>query len=411
MTLFVALALSATSFAPAPRQDGGEPHQDETGPPPIEAPPLCPEPLLFEPRWAPVELTLEGRIVATDEALRPLAEVLAADLAAVTGVTLAVAGVPARSGDIVLTLGYLPEELRQNPEAFFIETFDHVLVSGETVDGLARGTARLLQLTQPIPGEGSGTAPRGIHVPAARFVDAPSVRWRAMAVDAEDLVDGLEPTAAEGSTQQLDHVVARAHLAGYNALVFRDAAGEPSREALVQMATRHLAREAERRRVTLVLGVLDERATGLRGGVSAARVHDFTPKELGSLGGRLERGDCDLLCARAPFHGPLAPLALGPDEATTARRMTRFLFPILPVGRAADAPAMLGELYGRRTSLAAEVALPAAWAERAPAPPEASPAPRAAEAWHGGMRADSLRGAPELERVLLRVTAALTRRG
>src|SRR4051812_41127005 len=47
-------------------------------------------------------LTAGSRIVAEQEQLRPLAEVLSAEIALLTGLKLKVASAPARAGDIVL---------------------------------------------------------------------------------------------------------------------------------------------------------------------------------------------------------------------------------------------------------------------------------------------------------------------
>jgi hypothetical protein len=141
MALFVTLTLSAATLCGAvpslAREALGSMFQEPEagdGPPsaPFEAPPLCPEPLVSEPRRSPLELTAEGRVVFAEPTLEPLARVLAEDFAAVTGLKLAVAERPARSGDVVLTLGFMPDEVRGNPEAFYIEVFDHVLISGSS---------------------------------------------------------------------------------------------------------------------------------------------------------------------------------------------------------------------------------------------------------------------------------------
>jgi len=80
------------------------------------------------------------------------------------------------------------------------------------------------------------------------------------------------------------------------------------------------------------------------------------------------------------------------------------LHPIEPVGRADGAPALIGTLHGHATGLERAAFLPVAW--WGPLGDAVRVAPLAGEAWHGGMRVDSLRGAPELERVL---AAALRR--
>lgn len=405
-----ATSLEPTSLAPLPvlqePEEGG-------GPPaaPFEAPPLCPEPLITEPRWAPLELTSEGRIVFTNAALEPLAEVLAEDFAAVTGLRLSVAGIPARSGDIVLSLGYMPDTVRENPEGFFIEVFDHVLIAGQSLEGAARATARFLQLVRPpeaAQGEGEGadpsaratTSPR-IAVPALRIVDAPSIRWRMLEIHSEQYAED-DP---EGSVRNARSVMALAHLSGHSMVYIGEFGGVAETRLQRDAFVAALLAEGRRRQVALVVVGQEEIAAPLR---VLDPLREKATKDWAVVAADLERADAALLCGRDPFRSGATTRALGPDEVTAARRLPRLLHPIAPVGRAVDAAPLLGVLYGHRIALGSDSFLPVGW--KATLSDRAQTAALAGEAWHGGMRVDALRGAGELERVLAAVDAALRRR-
>ena len=368
-----------------------DPDHGDGGPPPFEAPALCPEPLQVEPRWAPLTLTAEGRVVFAEPHLEALAHVLARDLAAQTGLTLAVAAAPGRSGDVILSEGYLPPELSNNPEAFFVEVLDHVLVSGQSADGAARACARLLQLVRPVLTDG---APTGIDLPAVRIVDAPSMHWRVLGVQIEPLLEALAPDATDTARAAARSIVREAHLAGFNALQLLDGArGVAGRDEVAAVAKLLLA-ECEARRVTLVApGELELGSGALRW--SAA------PPTAAALQAAVE-GDFHWLAPAAPDSRPLALSELAPDttdEARALRLLERCLHPIAPPIVNADGRALLGQLYGHRTSLADEVYLPVAWRAGAPTAVVAW-APLAAEAWHAGRREDRLQGRAALERVL-----------
>jgi hypothetical protein len=412
LTLCAAVATGATAPCPAslahhatlqePEEVGGPPSA------PFEAPPLCPEPLVCEPRWTPLELTAEGRVVFTHPTLEPLAEVLAEDFAAVTGLKLAVAGIPARSGDIVLSLGYMPDLVRENPEAFFIEVFDHVLIAGQTLEGTARATARFLQLVRPpeaATGEAEVADPNtraattaGVGVPPLRIVDAPSIRWRVLEMNASQLM--REEREATGAGQRC---AALAHLAGFNALCIVE-------QQLISMTPEQRATltklydEAARRSLVLV------EEDPLPGGPRLRRVdrYDITPEvSLTERAAMLEKNDTIEFLRSDPFLFGIPPDALGADAEVTRARLHRLLHPIRPIGRSPEAPPLLGTLFGHATGLERTAFLPVGWWSALGAPDGVMPL--AGEAWHGGMRVDSLRGAPELERVLAAVNAALRR--
>lgn len=148
--------------------------QDWTPPPP---PPTVPTLAMAQPRFAPFILPDELRVVTAIAELEPLAGVLAGQLSKRTGRTVKTAPAPARSGDVVLTLGYTAEAVGESPEALSIEVFeDHVALSGRTEVGVARAAARLLQLLSPV--EGGGWV-----LPPFRLDDAPRFSWRAVRLE------------------------------------------------------------------------------------------------------------------------------------------------------------------------------------------------------------------------------------
>src|SRR3954471_23874807 len=63
---------------------------------------LIPWPKKLQPRPGHMSLSAHSRIVAGDAELKPLAEVLAAEIASLTGLKLGVATGPDRAGDVVL---------------------------------------------------------------------------------------------------------------------------------------------------------------------------------------------------------------------------------------------------------------------------------------------------------------------
>src|SRR5262245_42394919 len=65
---------------------------------------LIPWPKTLQPGTGHMPLTADSRIVAGEEQLRPLAEVLSGEIALLTGLQLKVTPGPARAGDIVLRI-------------------------------------------------------------------------------------------------------------------------------------------------------------------------------------------------------------------------------------------------------------------------------------------------------------------
>jgi len=393
------------------------PQESDGGPPPFEPPPLCPEPLIVEPRWEPLELTAEGRIVVAGVGLEQVAGVLSDDLAALTGLRLAVTGVPARSGDIVLSLGYLPDFLQSNPEAFTIETYDHVAIAGQTPAGVACAIARFLQLV-PVAdptvldakGEVEPSADGARVVLAPIYIaDAPSMRWRLQEIDPIECLDA----APDPSPAVARRLVARAHLTGFNALTF----GPPP--GLVVDAEAHAALTAAiedeaARRGLVVTAPFGGKSAILTAAVFTAEGEHSVLESLGSVARSLEAQDSVLLCAGCPFPPRFDIARLGTDEVTALSRAARFLYPIVrPATVATDsaqasgdaeAPRLRGSLFGPRIRLQDDTQLPMLWCVQSLQLNSESAAALATEGWHGGLKRDSLRGTPALERVLARVT-------
>lgn len=186
--------------------------QDWTPPPP---PATVPTLAMAQPRFSPFILPEELRVVTAIPELEALAEVLAGQLSDQIGRAVETAPSPARSGDVVLTLGYTAEAVGEGPEAMSIEVFeDHVALSGRTEAGVARAAARLLQLLSPL--EGGGWV-----LPPFRLDDAPRFPWRAARLE------GL-PSESEGR-----RLLELLYLGSFNVLVL-DAPRSEGREALAR---------------------------------------------------------------------------------------------------------------------------------------------------------------------------------
>lgn len=132
----------------------------------------------MQPRYAPFVLPDSPRVVATEVSLQPLARVLRGHLERLTGRPFEIGSGAAKSGDFLLTLGYLDDGVKGNREACGIEVFsDHVALSGETEDGVARAAARVLQLFSYNPDDDSWS------LPPVRVDDAPTLPWRGLELD------------------------------------------------------------------------------------------------------------------------------------------------------------------------------------------------------------------------------------
>ena len=170
LSALVASLVAAVPTVLIPAQEGG------WSPPP--PPPLVPSPLLAQPRFAPFVLPDEARIVATEDGLERQVLLLQETLEKRLGRRLPIGVRPARTGDLVLTLGYLAEPVAGSPEGYAIEVFDdHVVLSGGSTTGVARAIARLAQLFQFDPEQGVWA------LPPTRIDDAPLYPWRGLMLD------------------------------------------------------------------------------------------------------------------------------------------------------------------------------------------------------------------------------------
>lgn len=108
------------------------------------APAIIPRPKQVTPGTGSLLLPAESRIIATADALKPLAAVLASDIAKLHGVTLATATAPARAGDIVLRLSPgAPAAVEADAHRIAVDTM--VTVEGGTYQAVAMGMMTVLQ--------------------------------------------------------------------------------------------------------------------------------------------------------------------------------------------------------------------------------------------------------------------------
>jgi len=118
---------------------------------------LIPWPKTLEVKPGQMSLTAASRIVAGDASLKGLADILAGEINLLTGLKPAVAGGPARAGDIVLTLDKSikagepilvarpPDVVRTTDGAHFLTIGEQAVVAGFDYRAVAEGSATLLQ--------------------------------------------------------------------------------------------------------------------------------------------------------------------------------------------------------------------------------------------------------------------------
>ncbi len=115
-------------------------------------------------------LTPFSRIVAQDEQLLPLAELLAVELATITTIQSAVAQGPAADGDVVLAI-----DPARAPEAYTLVAGARAEIRGGSYAAVAAGTVTLLQSF----GRGRTRA----TAPAMEIEDAPIAAYRGLMID------------------------------------------------------------------------------------------------------------------------------------------------------------------------------------------------------------------------------------
>jgi hexosaminidase len=132
-------------------------------------------------------LTADSRIVAADDQLRPLADVLADEIARLTGLKLAVASGAGRPGDVVLKLDKAlradepilvlrdREPARTADGAHAITIGEQAVVAGFDYRATAEGTATVLQLL--------GTDGKGFRLPRVTIRDWPHADYCGVMLD------------------------------------------------------------------------------------------------------------------------------------------------------------------------------------------------------------------------------------
>jgi hexosaminidase len=101
---------------------------------------LIPWPKTVTPATGSLSLTVTSRITTRDKKLLPLADILATELDRATGLHLPVLSVPARDGDIELSL-----DSNLKGETYRLTVADRAAVSGGSYNGVALGTVTLLR--------------------------------------------------------------------------------------------------------------------------------------------------------------------------------------------------------------------------------------------------------------------------
>lgn len=133
-------------------------------------PAIVPWPQSIELRDGTMSLTTEGRILAGDETLQPLAALLADELFMVHGVRMGTGTGKARPGDILLTLSD-----EHQGEAYTLAVDTHVEVQGADYGAVAMGTVSLLQSARR---EGDT-----VVLPGMEIIDEPQSDYRAVMID------------------------------------------------------------------------------------------------------------------------------------------------------------------------------------------------------------------------------------
>jgi hexosaminidase len=148
---------------------------------------LIPWPKSLQARAGYLALSTESRIIAADDQLRPLADVLSEDIARLTGLKLAVASAPGRAGDIVLKIDKTivagdpilvlrnRKPVRTTDGAHKITIDEQAVVAGFDYRATAEGTATILQLL--------GKSGRDLRLPKLTIHDWPHADYCGVMLD------------------------------------------------------------------------------------------------------------------------------------------------------------------------------------------------------------------------------------
>jgi hexosaminidase len=176
-TLLTAVALAAAAGV-AGAADPADTHPDLH---------LIPWPKSLQVADGHLQLTADSRVVAGEEQLRPLAEILSGEIAQLTGLKLAVATGDGRAGDVLLRIdrtiragepilvlrGHEPTRTTDGAHAIAIDR--QAVVSGFDYRAAAEGSSTLLQLL--------GTAKGGVRLPRVTIKDWPHADYCGVLLD------------------------------------------------------------------------------------------------------------------------------------------------------------------------------------------------------------------------------------
>ncbi|HEY3787891.1 MAG TPA: family 20 glycosylhydrolase, partial [Urbifossiella sp.] len=176
--LLAAFIVAAFSFLPAAAADPADTHPQYH---------LIPWPKSLTPAAGFLAITAESRIVVTNDSLKPLADVLAAEIDTLTGTKPPTASGPGRAGDIVLKLNPKlqagepilmlrnREPVRSTDGAHTVNISEQAVVEGFDYRATAEGTATILQLL--------GKSENALRLPKVSIKDWPHADFCAAMLD------------------------------------------------------------------------------------------------------------------------------------------------------------------------------------------------------------------------------------
>jgi hexosaminidase len=133
-------------------------------------PAIIPVPHLVDMRSGNMQLTSSSSVVAADNQLLPLAEILSEEIYMATGLRIPVVSTTPQAGDIVLKL-----DSASPGEHYTLDVKDSAVVNGSTYGAIAAGSVSLLQSIEKTDD--------GIQLPCMRIEDQPAVAYRGLMLD------------------------------------------------------------------------------------------------------------------------------------------------------------------------------------------------------------------------------------
>ena len=131
---------------------------------------LIPWPASLDISGSRLELTSAARIVYTDDALKPLAELLCQELYQITSIRFSVTDAMAKAGDIVLKI-----DPSLKDEAYSLEVGSQVVVTANNYKNTAMASVSLLQAVET-------TGPKA-YIPKMSMKDTPHSWYRSLMID------------------------------------------------------------------------------------------------------------------------------------------------------------------------------------------------------------------------------------